>query len=1067
MKRSVFKKPLKITFGVLAAVFILLMIAAIIGSSIAYTYEPFINAFFDVKTYVKDNSAGDDTDSTYFASDYVKEDGKYDDAAMLVAAKDVSERVATEGIVLLENKTVNGKKALPIDMGEGSVDKNVSLLGISSVDWLYSGYGSGHVDSPNADNLRTAMTNAGFKVNAELWSLYANSGYRRVAGQGQISNSPMNNTCNEMPFSKYSDKVKSSFNEYGTAIITITRDGGEGAPWDPDLTNVINDGLPYNDPHDELPAQFRNNNYLQLTAQEKELIEQTIALKKQGTFKKVILLLNMANYIQLDLISSYTDIDAMALVGMGGTMATKAVANILSGADAPSGRLTDTFVYDNWSAPAMNNFVPQQFTNISSYPEISKLESGSEDDDSYVVRQEGIYIGYRYYETRYEDAVLGQGNAKSTKGTYNSKGGWSYAEEVAYPFGYGLTYGDSGKFEYSAFSAKENGDKIDITVTVKNTGTLPAKEVVQVYLQKPYTEYDKQNGIEKASVELVGFEKTPEKVESGKTATLTVSVDKERMKAYDAYGKGTYILEAGDYRFAVGRDAHDALNNILADKGKTTANGMDYNGNAEFVYKLNVKSDDFVKYSKSTATGANIVNKFDDADINLSESVGDQKVTYLSRKDWDGTYPVSLYKMALTDAVAKQISYVKGGEVEDDISVDMPKMNTVTVDPEYLDILNEGKDENSKQDRLWAINLKDVEYNDELWKHFLNQLTFNEMCELITMGGMSTVAITSVNLPGTVTRDGPAGLGRLFADKFGVTRQGVNYPSPCLMASTFDRELVQKLGKLFGTELMHYGINGIYAPGAGLHRTAYAGRNWEYYSEDGYLSGEMLSAECAGLTGVGCITYAKHIGFNDQEGDRNGGTVWGNEQSFREVYLMAYEKSCVLNTTNGLMSAFNRIGGLWSAIHKGLFTDIVRGEWGFGGHVITDAFCNNYMFTFGEAVVAGNDLWLGAGPDGGIKNHADNAVVVNAMRESCHRIMYTVIHSNAMNGITPSTRIIRVTPWWKTLLLSLQIILGILAGAFVVLFVLSFVLKKEVPDEAPIAATAGDVTVADGTELAE
>ena len=1077
MTKPMFKKKHKIVFGVLAAVFTLLMIASIVGTSIANSYDQFINAFFNVKLYVKDDSAGSGSsgaDADYYKSDYTKKDENgetlykkdkedvwrpvYDDEAMLNASKTIAERVATEGIVLLENKKVaDGSKALPINMSEGSADKKVSLLGISSVDWLYSGYGSGHVDGPNANDLKTSMTAAGFAVNDVLWKHYASSSYRRVAGQGQISNSPMNNTCNEMPWSRYGANVKNTFADYGTAIVTITRDGGEGAPWDPDLTNVINDGLPYNDVHNELPEKFRNNNYLQLTPQEKELLDNVTALRRAGTFKKVILLLNMANYIQLDLISGYTDIDAMMLVGMGGTRATEAVANVLSGRDVPSGRLTDTFVYDNWSAPAMVNFTPQQFTNIADYPEITKLEQGSEDDDSYIVRQEGIYVGYRYYETRYEDTVLGRGGASSAVGAYNSASGWKYGEEVAYPFGYGLTYGDTGRFEYSAFTADETDDSVELTVTVKNTGVLPAKEVVQVYMQKPYTEYDKTNFIEKSAVELVGFEKTA-LIDGGATATVTVSVDKKLMRTYDAYKERTYILEDGDYYFAVGNDAHDALNNILAKKG-ADATKMDAAGKAGFVHTVTVKNkgDDFKKYAVSESTGNAITNRFDEADIKLAECTGDQKITYLSRSDWEGTYPKDLYKLALTDTVAKQISYVGGGEVEDDFMVDMPTLNKVTVDPEYLELLNEGKSEDEKQDRLWAINMRELAYDDPLWNNLLDQLTFNEMCNLITMGGMSTVALDSLNLPGTVTRDGPAGLGRFFADKFGVTRQGVCYPSPCVMAATFDRALVQQLGRNFGTELMHYGINGIYAPGAGLHRTAYSGRNWEYYSEDGYLSGEILSAECAGLTGVGCITYAKHIGFNDQEGDRNGVTLWGNEQAFREVYLMAYEKSCLLNTTNGLMSAFNRIGGLWSAIHPGLFTDIVRGEWGFGGHVITDAYCNNYMSTFGEAVVAGNDLWLGAGPDGGIKKHADNAVVITAMRESCHRIMYTVIHSNAMNGMTPSPRIIKVTPGWTSLLLAIEIIMGIAAGAFIVLFVLTFVLKKSVPG-APQTESAASET---------
>lgn len=1018
--KKIFSRTL---WTILSAVLTALVIAAIIGTNICHKYEPFINAFFEVELYRVEND-GSDEDSTYFKSDYLGENGKYDDETMLGAAKQVSEIVATEGIVMLKNNN----DALPLAHGD-----NVSLLGISSVNWLYSGYGSGHVDNANAKNFMMAMNAAGFNVNSALNTFYTNCGYRRTAGQGQISLSPMNNSCNECPWNKYPSSVKSSFEKYSTAIITLSRDGGEGAPWDPDLTNVINDGLPYSTTHNEIDARFRNNNYLQLTKEEKEMIEQVVALKQNGTFKKVVLLLNSSNTMQMDILSTFADIDAILAVGMGGTMATSAVANILSGKYSPSGRLTDTYVYDNWSAPAMENFVPKDFVNISDYPEITRLESGAEDDDSYIVRQEGIYVGYRYYETRYEDCVLSQGNAKGVKGVYAGKNNWNYSDEVCYPFGYGLSY---TTFDYLKTEITEkNGDYI-INVEVKNTGGVSGKEVVQVYLQKPYTQYDKDNKIEKSAIELVGFEKT-EEIEPNGTAKVSITVPKKAFRTYDSYNAKTYILEKGDYYLSIGKNAHDALNNVLSLKGKSKSDGMDYDGDNKFAKHIKINADDKKAFSVSETTGNKITNAFDNADINLYDGRDGQTITYLSRSDWEATYPTERYSLKITNFMANEIKYVAGGEVEENENDEMPVTGMVTADEEYLSLLDFAEDEIP---HLKLIHLMDKKFDDPLWENLLDQLTFKEMASIIIKGGMGTPAVASIAMPGTVTRDGPAGLGRLFADAFGKTRAGVNYPSPCLMASSFNRELVKDLGRLFGTELMHYGINGIYAPGAGIHRAAYSGRSWEYYSEDGYLSGEMLSAECSGLTSVGCITYAKHIGFNDQEGDRNGVTVWSNEQSFREIYLAAYEKSCTENTTNALMSAYNRIGGLWAGIHKGLLTDIVRGEWGFKGHVITDAYSYNYMATFAEGVVAGNDLWLGATEVSAFNRFANNATVVKAMRNSCHSILYTILHSNAMNGVTKGARIVEVTPWWKNLLMAIDITLGVLAAGCVAMATVSYVI---------------------------
>ena len=481
-----------------------------------------------------------------------------------------------------------------------------------------------------------------------------------------------------------------------------------------------------------LSGEAHSLSVLNLQGAQSELIAEAA---KSGKPVVVVVMAGRPLTIERDL----ANCDAMLYSFHPGTMGGEALADIIEGKISPSGKTPITFLRDAGQAPFYYNH------NNSGRP-----CNGT--------------------ETLLEDIPMQAGQT--------SLGCTSYYLDTGYgplfPFGYGLSY---TAFEQTEFDVKENKSGYDVSLKIRNTGGYAGKDVMQVYIQRPYTDYDRQHGIEKPAVELVGFAKTDKLDAQTGEQTLTVSIDRENLRTYDAYGQKTYILEAGDYYLAVGTDAHDALNNILAKKG-ADATKMDAAGKAGFVHTVTVKNkgDDFKKYSVSESTGNAITNRFDEADIKLAECTGDQKITYLSRSDWEGTYPKDLYKLALTDTVAKQISYVGGGEVEDDFMVDMPTLNKVTVDPEYLELLNEGKSEDEKQDRLWAINMRELAYDDPLWNNLLDQLTFNEMCNLITMGGMSTVALDSVNLPGTVTRDGPAGLGRFFADKFGVTRQGVCYP---------------------------------------------------------------------------------------------------------------------------------------------------------------------------------------------------------------------------------------------------------------------------------------------------
>ena len=489
--------------------------------------------------------------------------------------------------------------------------------------------------------------------------------------------------------------------------------------------------------------------------------------------------------------------------------------------------------------------------------------------------------------------------------------GWSYTDEVAFPFGYGGSY---TTFSYSDYTVEQNGDgDYEVSVTVSNSGDVKGKEVVQVYIQKPYTEYDKQNHIEKSSVELVGFAKT-EELEPGAEQTVTITVPAYEFKTYDAYGKGTYIVEEGEHYLAVGSNSHDALNNILANKGYTVDDGMDYNGNDELAVKIddvNIAEDEF---SVSPFTQNPVSNRFDDADVNRYEGTKGQEITYLSRSDWNGTYPQPVV-LTCSEQMIEDLQYGPAPEPAEE-GVEAPIYGEVT----------------SELGQLTLAMLMDVEYDDPLWEDLLNQLTLDESLTLVTAGSASFAGAESVAAPGGKSHDGPCGIrdGAILESYMAFHCNG-------LLAATWNEPLIEELGNAFGMEIMHIGFTGIYGTGADIHRNAYSGRSWEYYSEDGFLSGKAYAAEVRGLQNRGVITFTKHFALNEQERNRYGGSVWANEQSIREIYLKAFEAGVTEGNANAMMSSFNRIGCTWAGSHKGLLTDVLRGEWGFIGMVETDA----------------------------------------------------------------------------------------------------------------------------------
>ena len=1025
-KVSVFDKVTSVvlkrsSWGLITAFFAVFLTIVYLGSSIATEYSAQINSALGINQYQVENSGTDGSD--YYKSDYYLANGKYDDVSMRNNSMDVAERTADESTTILWNNN----QALPL-----SQNSKVGIFGISAQKskYLYTGTGSGHINYTGSEDIKSALENDGMDVDNNLWTLYrlasATYGGRTVGaaeagvddknyGEYRINEAPWS-ALQDLDSSTFSGAVLADYSKYqDAAIMVISRNGGED--YDTNFKDAQDNNLD-------------NYNYLDLSEAEADVLQNLTQLKSEGKIKKVVLLINSASAMQFMNISKY-DIDACLWVGMGGNVAAEQIADAISGKTTPSGHLVDTYAYENYSAPATENFGDHTFSASSGLPETYTYSH----NDKYLVYQEGIYVGYKYYETRYEDTVLGNGNASSTAGVYGGESNWNYDDEVAFPFGYGLSYTD---FSYSDYSvAKDSDGNYDVSVTITNDGdTYSGKDVFQVYIQKPYTDYDKTNGIEKSSVELDGFAKTKE-LAPGESQTLSVTIKPYDLKTYDSYNKKTYILEKGDYYIACGKDSHDALNNILAEKGYTTSDGMDANGNASLSYKVTIDNDDYTTYSTSPYTGYPVTDEFSNADINLYDGTSDQKITYLSRNDWEGTYPTKAVDMTCLDPkMIADMQYSTG--IDEDENAEMPTYGKIS--DEY--------------GQLSLIMLKDVDYNDPIWNALMDQTTWAEQTYLVTYGAHVFAGAESVAAPGGLSQNGPSGINQ----ENPTLGSCMIFPCEVNMAATWNTDLINELGNAFGMEMMHVGYTGLNGPGANIHRCAYSGRNWEYYSEDGFMSSEMFTAESAGLQNRGAILFTKHMLLNDQERNRYGVSIWANEQSIRELYAKSFEKACAEGHLNGIMSSFNRIGTTWAGKNKGLLTELLRNEWGFEGAVETDAAVGRHMgvantdaatdaAVTAEALIAGQDFWLGGGSTTKLDAYKDNPTVAVALREAARRVLFAQLHSTAMNGISSSTRIVKITPWWENLLDELEVtsicLVGVSALVTVTSFVVPFVKKHK------------------------
>ena len=932
------KKPKVTLWSVLTALCAILTVAALVATFVvAPMYETTINVALNADTYriIRGDS---EEDTNYFTSDFASDEEREAYEEELCAT------VEAEGAALL----MNNNSALPLASGA-----KVSLFARGSVDLMYGGTGSGAVDTSSAPTLKDALEAQGIEVNQTLWDWYTSESvagsYSRQTPSAIADALEANSQygVNEAPWSEVESNNSSSFAEYGdAAIVVFSRSGGEGA----DLPSGDNgSGVSWTG----------DTNYLELSQEEKDLLAGLKALKDAGTFKSIVVLLNTSNALELDFLNPEicgTDygIDACLWIGDVGQTGANGVGQILAGATNPSGSIVDTFWYDNLANPAVTNFYSRPYSNNADYGySVDTNDNDNGNQGFYVVYQEGIYLGYRYAETRYEDYVMGTGNA----------GDYSYATTVAYPFGYGQSY---TTFDYSNFQMRDTGDAFELTVTVTNTGSVAGKKTVQVYFQSPYTDYDKQNGIEKASVELCGFDKT-EILEPGASETVTITIDKSELRTYDANGAKTYILDAGDYYFTVANGAHEAVNNILAAKGytpETTEGRMDAEGNADVTWSWNNASLDTTTFATSEATGNAITNLFDDSDPNkVSYSPG--QVTWLSRSDWTGTYPTGTFDFALNDELVAALANTlyDGSEAS---SVDMPTTGA------------EGD--------LTLASMIGAEYDDPQWETLLDQVTFDEMNLLITQGFHNTQAVASIGKTATKDENGPQGLTAALTGG----ASAMCYTSEDVMAATFNTDLINEVGRCIGEDCLAMGYSGLYGPGINMHRTPYSGRNFEYYSEDPFIAGEICAAEVQGIQSKGVYVYLKHVALNDSESSRMGVATWLNEQTAREIYLEVADKAVIDGGAWCTMSGFNRWGATWCGKYEALQTDYLRGELGMRGMSITDYSGGSHYMDSCDALIAGTEIWDSPTPlhTEILANYENDAYIVTQMREATHKILY-------------------------------------------------------------------------------
>lgn len=837
--------------------------------------------------------------------------------ATVSKANELAKDVQSEAVTLLKNDDSN----LPLS------GKKVNVFGWGSTNPVYGGTGSGSMSKQyKTVSLLDGMKQAGLKTNTELSKLYTD--YRK--DRPEVGMFAQDWTLPEVPAKQYSDKLVSDAKDFSDeAVVVLTRVGGEGA----DLpTDMKAKGITYKNNSKDYDDFQKGESFLQLSKTERDMIDLVTS-----NFKKVTLVYNGANTFQFDFLNDYPQIQSVVWCPPAGQTGFSALGEVLAGETNPSGKTSDTFLKDLTKSVSYNNFGKFEYTNMAD--KAAKYKGFTGDDvtaiPGFVNYSEGIYVGYKFYETASDEGLI------------------NYDDTVAFPFGYGLSY---TSFDQKLDSVKYKGGKVTVTATVTNTGDKAGKDVVEVYYNPPYTD----GGIEKASKNLAGFEKTKE-LQPGESQKVTVKFDDDDMASYDYKGAKAYVLEKGDYDISIQSDSH----HVIDHKAITVKDTVTYDSDS------NTHNGD-----KTVAT-----NQFDDV-------AGD--VTYLSRADHFANYK---------EATAAPTNFKMSDKAKETF------YNNSNYDPKKFDKDSDKMPTTGAKNGLKLSDMYGKDYDDADWDKLLDQLTFDDMDNLIANGGYGTQAVKSVGKIQLTDADGPASLNNNFT---GVG--SIGFPASTAFACTWNRDLAKQFGEMIGDMAHDMHVAGWYAPAMNIHRSAFSGRTFEYFSEDSLLSGAMASNEIAGAKSKGVYSFMKHFALNDQETNRtNMVCTWANEQSIRETYLKPFEMSVKEGGAQAVMSSFNYIGYTYAGASSNLLQTVLRGEWGFKGFVLTDYFGGYGYQNADQEVRAGNDSMLATTK---ITNHITDksATSVKAMRQAAHNILYTAANSWQYANGEPKV----ATPIWKT-----------------------------------------------------
>lgn len=921
---------------------------------------------------------------------YNQGDGINSKEDALRAANELNETICEEGFVLLKNEDAGGTKALPLKESE-----TVTVLGKNSVNIMYGSSGSAGSDRSDARTLYESLEEAGISYNTTVKDFYedsSRSGKGREDNPGMESGVSTGIATGETPLSSYTDDVLASFENSDTAVVVFSRIGGEGfdlprTMWKSESDKQAVDG-----------AYSGEDHYLELDKNEQDLLN--LACEN---FKKVIVVINSSTPMELGFLDNVDDhddtmdydydladkIQGAIWIGGTGNSGIMALGRVLNGSINPSGRLVDTYERDFSQSPSWQNF-STNFGNDrkadggtgNSYHVGGKLSGYY-----YVDYEEGIYVGYRYYETR----------------GYTDGEDW-YESQVVYPFGYGLSYTEfAWELENVDFSQQilNKDDEITVKVKVTNIGDVAGKDVVQVYYTAPYIEGE----IEKSQVNLAGFAKTS-KLDPGESESVEITFSVEEMASYDYNDanknsfKG-YELDAGDYVISVRKNAHEVAQDTQ-------------NKELELIYTL----EDAVRYETDPVSGNTVENRFDD----VSEGI----TSVMSRADWEGTFPTTpSYEEREKDKA--YISSLKEKPLQEENA-------TVGTTGENAQA------EAEKEVSLMLYDMINVDLDDPLWDTFVDQLTYEEMAYLIGTGCYSTSKLDKIDKPLTMDLDGPVGFVNFLGDSSVYDVCG--YASECVVGATWNTGLAYDLGIAVGNESLIGNeagdgktYSGWYAPGLNIHRSPFGGRNAEYFSEDALLSGKMAAQEIKAAASMGVHTQMKHFALNEQETNRssNGVLTWADEQTIREIYLRSFQYAVQEGEATGVMSSFNRIGTIWAGGSYALLTEILRDEWGFEGMVICDFNTGADYMDVDQMVQAGGDLNLAQDIKPSIEGASETQK--QALRTATKNILYVISHSNAMNGHGEGvTYSYGLAAWEKVMFLIDAGILLLLAlwGAFVI-----------------------------------